>query len=453
MGVTIHYSGKLNKATELQLMIEEVRDIATEKGWKYFVFEEQFKNNQFAEAPDLDKLFGIMLTPKKCEPLCLSFLSDGRMCGLINFKVIEINSVIDEELSFSLFTKTQYAGFKIHKALIILLDYIANKYLTDFECYDEAEYWETRDENLLKEIFKRYEGFIEGFATSLETIPPNPGENLENHLERLANETNDRVQNHEAVLPSLSIEEENEFKRMKIGLEHGGLFGEEGSTISPEIEGQFLDYVMEFEKQFKDAKRITVYEKIGKPTFSSCFDLSPDELEEELERLFNLLEENNIFLEVLYDYDSETLLIYDFITQEFFHEEIDDISIPGMNTNFIYEDFHPNQTEELKRESVEFWESYFENDSEHFDEITLGDLLNADEMIDFRYSFEAFSKIKISVLEVDFNLEKEKAKTKVRLAFGAHIDKQDQVIFDCESVMDFTYQHGYWYLKEVQLPR
>jgi hypothetical protein len=159
-------------------------------------------------------------------------------------------------------------------------------------------------------------------------------------------------------------------------------------------------------------------------------------LEEELERLFNLLAENNIFLEVLYDYDSETLLIYDFITQELFHEEIDDISIPGMNTNFIYEDFHPNQTEELKRESVEFWESYLENDSEHFDEITLGDLLNADEIIDFKYSFEAFSKIKISVLEVDFNLEKEKAKTKVRLAFGAPIHKQDQVIFDCESVMD-----------------
>lgn len=452
MGVSIHYSGKLREATELHSLIEEVRDIAIEKGWHHFVFEDQFENNQFTIEPDLDQLFGIMLSPENCEPLCFSFLSDSRMCGLINFKVIEINNAIDEDLTYSLFTKTQYAGLESHKEIIHLLDYISKKYLIDFECYDETGYWETGDENLLKETFNRYEGFIEGFATSLEVIPPKDGENLEDHLLRLANTTNDRVQNSIAELPNLSTEEENQFKRMKINLEHGGFFGKEDANIPPEIEGQFLDYIMEFEKQFKDAPQISVFEKIGKPIYAKSIDLSPEELEVELENLFNLLEQNNLFLEVLYDYENESLLIYNFITEEFFNKEINDISIPGMNTNFTYEDFHPNHAEDLKQDSNEFWQSYFKNDSEHFEEFTLGDLLNSEELSDFRYSFEAFKKIKINILEVNFDIEEKKATTKVHLKFDAVIDAKNRIPFDCESIMDFYYQHGYWYLGEVSLP-
>ena len=452
MGVSIHYSGKLNKATELQLMIEEVQDIAVIKGWQYYDFANQFANHTFSDEPDLDNFLGIVLIPKDCEPICFTFLSNGKLCGLLNFKIIQENRTIQEDLAYGLFIKTQKAGVETHKDIILLLDYISDKYLTDFKCYDEGEFWETRDENLLIDIFNRYDTFIRRFASSLEMIPPNEGENLEDHLLRLANATNDRVQNPEAELPHLSIEEENQFKRMKINLEHGGFFGKEDANIPPEIEGQFLDYVMEFEKQFKDAKPITIFEKIGKPNYSKSIDLSSEELEVELENLFDLLEKNNVFLEVFYDYDNETLLIYDFITKELFNEVLNDILIPGMNTNFTYEDFHPHHAEDLKRDSFEFWQSYFKNDSEYFDEFTLGDLINSEELSDFRYSFEAFKKIKINILEVNFDIEEKKATTKVHLKFDALIDAQNRIQFDCESVMDFNYQYGYWYLSEVTLP-
>jgi hypothetical protein len=67
-----------------------------------------------------------------------------------------------------------------------------------------------------------------------------------------------------------------------------------------------------------------------------------------LENLFQLLEHNNLHIEVLYDYENETPPIYGFIAQDLFHEEIDNISISGMNTNFISGDFQSNQTEKLK---------------------------------------------------------------------------------------------------------
>lgn len=452
MGVTIHYSGKLNKATELQLMIEEVQDIAVIKGWKYYDFANQFANHTFSEEPDLDHFLGIVIVPEDCDPICLTFLSNGKLCGLLNFRIIQEDRIVQEDLAYGLFIKTQKAGVETHKDIILLLDYISDRYLNDFKCYDEGEYWETRDENILKDTFNRYDTFIEGFASSLEMIPPNDGENLEDHLLRLANISNDKIPNLATELPNLSVEEENQFKRMTINQENGSFLKKEDAMIPPEIEGQFLDYVMEFEKQFKKNRQITVYEKIGKPNYSKSIDLSAEKLKEELERIYKLLEENNLFLELLYDYDNETLLIYDFITTELFNVEINDIAISGMHTNFIYEEFHPNHEEDLRKDSYNFWNSYFKNDSEHFDEFTLGHLFNSDEMSDFRYSFKSFKKIKITVLEASFDIEEKKATTQVHLEFNAQIDAQNQIHFDSESIMEFKYQHEYWHLTEVTLP-
>jgi len=123
-----------------------------------------------------------------------------------------------------------------------------------------------------------------------------------------------------------------------------------------------------------------------------------------------------------------------------------------MTSNFIYEEFHPNYYEDLRKESFEFWTDYFANNSEHFDEFTLSSLTNSDELIDFRDSFSTFKNIKINVKSVDFSIEDEKATTKVQLNFEAIIDPQNKVVFDCESAMDFIFR-GYWSLKEAELPR
>ena len=74
--------------------------------------------------------------------------------------------------------KTQYAGIEIHKLIIHLLKYLSGKYLQDFKVIDEGEYWETGDEKLLQDTFKRYTDLIESFASSLETYPKNPGKVL-----------------------------------------------------------------------------------------------------------------------------------------------------------------------------------------------------------------------------------------------------------------------------------
>ena len=453
MGLTIHYSGKLKNASELMLLIDEVRDIAIEKEWDYFIFEEEFENNKFTSKPDLDELFGIMVTPKNSEPMCFSFLSDGRMCGIINFNVITINYEIDENLAFSLFTKTQYAGFEIHKQLIVLLDHISKKYLVDFTCSDEGQYWETRDEDLLKETFKRFGSFIDSFASSLEMIPPIENENIEDFILRIADSTNSRVNEMDEKMPELSIEDDNKFKRLKLELEHNANFSAINPDIPPEVESMFLDNVMQFENQFKNSKQITILEKIGNRKLIKSEHLTAEKLEEDLEQLFSLLEQHNIILDVLYDYENESKLLYDFITLEFINQKTNDISIPGMMSHFTYEEFYPNHHEDLKKESLEFWTRFLGEKNEHFDEFILGDLENSDELINFRDAFERFTEVNIDIEKIEISMEQENGSAVVKLNFEGIVDSQNKITFNCECVMSFRYQYEYWFLTEAEIPR
>jgi hypothetical protein len=43
MELTIHYKGKLRNATELESLINEVKEIAVSNSWDYFIFEDAFK--------------------------------------------------------------------------------------------------------------------------------------------------------------------------------------------------------------------------------------------------------------------------------------------------------------------------------------------------------------------------------------------------------------------------
>lgn len=190
MGLTIHYNGKLKNANDLKSLIDDVKDVAIAEKWDYFVFEDQFENNSFSEIIDRENLYGIMITPPKSEPFSMSFLSNGRMSSILNFNVMQLGNDINEELLYAVFTKTQYSGYENHKKLILLLDFISKRYLEDFECKDDGYYWESRDEDLLKKTFEKYTNLIDGFTSSIEMIPMNEGENLEDYLIRLASITN-----------------------------------------------------------------------------------------------------------------------------------------------------------------------------------------------------------------------------------------------------------------------
>ena len=186
MGLSIHYSGRFNPAASLKAMIEEVKDIATIYKWDYFVFDNEFPADSLGKTTYNQHIYGICFTPPECETVDLCFLSNGRMSCAVNLKFYG-NSSNKEEAAYlyMLSTKTQYAGIQIHKLVIHLLKFISKKYLLDFTLSDEGEYWETGDEKLLEENFKRYTSLINGFVSSVQNYPIEPGESFEAYFERL----------------------------------------------------------------------------------------------------------------------------------------------------------------------------------------------------------------------------------------------------------------------------
>lgn len=183
MGLSFHYKGALKNPQSLKTMIEEVVDIAKTSQWNYNIFEEAFPNDSFSSNSDNNSLYGICINPPNCEVVCFTFLSNGKMGSFFDLnKPISEKETDDRYLS----VKTQFTGVEIHKQLITLFEYLSKKYLENFDLYDEGNYWETKNEQLLKETFTKYTNLIEGFDSLLETIPMTENETIEDYLLRIA---------------------------------------------------------------------------------------------------------------------------------------------------------------------------------------------------------------------------------------------------------------------------
>lgn len=156
--------------------------------------------------------------------------------------------------------------------------------------------------------------------------------------------------------PDDLLKAENAYLKLKLGLEHG-MQMEESSVLSPEVENQWLKSVYAFEEQYKDARRIKLYDYIGKPAFRKWNTLTVEETTNELQRLRAIMGKNSIQLDCICEYDDVT--IYRFITEELFEHEMDDMRLPGMTCHYTYEEFHPNHDYDLRRETTDFLKALF----------------------------------------------------------------------------------------------
>ncbi len=61
------------------------------------------------------------------------------------------------------------------------------------------------------------------------------------------------------------------------------------APIAPEAQNDFLGYILEFERQFENAQRISVRDRIGNPTIKPVEEIPLDALEEAVDgMLFRL---------------------------------------------------------------------------------------------------------------------------------------------------------------------
>lgn len=453
MGLTIHYSGKLKSASQLYELIDEARDIAIGNDWDYDVFHEKYHNDTFSSGLDLEKLYGIIITPKDFEPLSFTFLSDGRMCGIQNFNLLAMEEYIATNHVFTISINTLDLDVEIHKQLIVILDYISKKYIQEFKCFDEGQYWETRNEELLKEIFNENKNYLSRFKNLLESEPQKDDESNEDYVYQLANLMHKENHKSNEDLPKLSIEDEFKLIELKNEIEAE-------MTLEEEIplEFQDIEFLLDpdlIEEEYQKAEKKTIYEIIGKPDFKKAEDLTPEELEKELKRFLKILRKIYIEIEMWFDYENENVLFYNFITQEIFQKEIAERFLSIYPHEYIYENYYPNHPEELHAVSFDFWKSFLHANRLFYDQFELRNVENAEEVTAFREIYPNFREIKIIVNEVVYDLEAAIAQTFVFVEFEGIKSNGDKVHYKDESVLELTYNETYnlWSVIKMSLPK
>lgn len=257
------------------------------------------------------------------------------------------------------------------------------------------------------------------------------------------------------------LKAENALLKFKLGLEHGMKMNEI-SELPADVENQWLKNVYAFEQQFKDAKRVTVYDYIGKPEFKKWDTLSHEEVPKELDKIELLLARHNLELDCICTYDKA--VIYKFITEELFQHEMDDMRIPGMVYHFIYEEFHPNHDHDLRKDSEAFINTLFTRvwDPE-FDTYKLADKVSFSRkeynhvgisaiIKTFQEAHESFEVETFEVTAVAIESQLAHANVRVNLVWSGKMKPNTIVRHHGPCVFRFVREHESWSLAEFSIP-
>jgi hypothetical protein len=286
------------------------------------------------------------------------------------------------------------------------------------------------------------------------------------------NDTND----HE-LTPDDEIRAENEINKLNLELKGGKFFS--SGDIPPEIEKMFLDHIMQFEEAHRNAKVIKVYEYLHSPSWTPEKELSEADIHTELARILDIMNENGLGLDVQGEYEER--VIYKFITEELFEVERQDIRLPGMMNQYVYEDFHPNDTLDSNAATEDFVQLLLSNDDEEEDDFYLDEAEEKEEGVAYRRELNPFcldkhnneiSRDKVvekimafrsafgTIKEIEFEVEtteilENKAIVTFQLSYSAQIAGSLQAIsFDGqgECILVRTEKGDYWMVQRIKFP-
>lgn len=255
------------------------------------------------------------------------------------------------------------------------------------------------------------------------------------------------------------IKFENELLKLKLEAEFG-MQQQDTSGLSPEVENVWLKNIYDFEAQFKNAKRIKVFDALGRPKTKKLDQLSGQDVSKALAYLTTLMEEKGIALDCCCQYDDS--IIYRFITEELFECEMDDISIEGMVHHFLYEEFHPNHDYDLRLAAEQFvrnllekkWDPQFNayslSDTVTLKEKTYDDTAISSLILAFQSDRE-FEVEELNILQVSFDMVKNEGIVKSHLAYTARFQQQNH-LFQGDYEVTFLYKHGLWLIRSFQFP-
>ena len=157
--------------------------------------------------------------------------------------------------------------------------------------------------------------------------------------------------------PQENMRMQNELLKIKMMLESGAVFCG-GEDVPPEIENQFLNNILEFEKINSSSNSKKVKDILGKPTFAAEESLDDEKFKKAFTDLNNHLKEH--LIQVDFSRERTDRFKYNFITGELFDYKLSFLPAPGMTTYFSYEEFYPDHEMDIKETTSKFLNDFLE---------------------------------------------------------------------------------------------
>jgi len=247
------------------------------------------------------------------------------------------------------------------------------------------------------------------------------------------------------------LRRENKLKKKKLAEEHGANFiSPSGEThLHPAMEGAFLDSVEQFEKAYNSAKRISVFDFIGRPEYRKVETVSNAEIGKVLDDMIDLLQKNQIGLDTLCEVEEKE--IYRFITEELFLEKVDDMKIEGMMNCFIYEEFHPNHDYDIRNACSDFIELFIKKKPDLYESSLTKEAEENTRLKNFSNAFKSFSLHYFKITSLNF--DELQATVCFDINFSGIIEgSHEKQNYSSHGKIELVYQYGFWYIKAVELP-
>ena len=253
---------------------------------------------------------------------------------------------------------------------------------------------------------------------------------------------------------------ENELLKLKLQTEFGMQEHGVSPDLSSEVENMWLNNIYAFEAQFKNAKRIKVYDAIGRPGFKKVDELTDMEVLKALAEFELLMDKRGIVLDCCCAYPHR--VIYKFITEELFECEMDDISIPGMVCHFIYEEYHPNHDYDLRQDTERFIRNLLEMEwNPEYDMYSLAETVRIKKRSFARKAvsaliveFQAERKFEIKnfeIQDVSFDLEKKIGSVNANVEYHDLSKHEDEIVKGTCSV-SYVFDEPVWRVSRFRLP-
>ncbi len=265
---------------------------------------------------------------------------------------------------------------------------------------------------------------------------------------------------HEGKFDNLRLE--NEIKKIKLALEHGGSFiSPSDQPLPPEVEGQWLDYIKEFEEELAKRKKILVYNLLGRPVYRLVNTIPDKDVAEELNKIRDLLHRHAITVDTIAPVPDREL--YRFITEELFREETNDFNIEGLITCFIYEEYHPNHEYDIRARCTEFVHHVLDKKKEWApdylglaDQVTTGNRTltrqqATEKIIHFRESFSRLVILDFTVNTVQINGDHADAECVIHCT-GTIEGSDDTMNFSGDCNFSLLYSSKLWVISKVDIP-